>query len=342
MEENQSKLRILALGSRYSGVTYHRLAMPLSIMEKEYCLITDVFTEELLIEKNINVVIVNRFIENYSLNDLLALKVKHGFKLVVDIDDYWELFDQHLSAKGYRQHRVGSVIKNYIKHADLVTTTHNRLYLEIIKINKNCEILPNGLPFDKDQFTSVKIPHDTINIIHTGSITHFPDIKQLKAPMRQLAKSKSFRESTKMILCGWNDFNKWHWQQMADIYTADKKLNYEILHSMNVELYMNFYNEADMLVVPMLDNKFNRLKSNLKALEAGAKRIPILAYNRDPYADIPTIFHVDNWEQDIKRMAFSKQMREDYGESNAEYVREHYDIFKINEARSAIYNKLIE
>jgi hypothetical protein len=342
VEENQSKLRILALGSRYSGVTYHRLAMPLSIMAKEYCLITDVFSEELLIEKNINVVIVNRFIENYSLYDLLALKTKHGFKLVVDIDDYWELFDQHLSAVGYRKHRVASVIKNYIKNADLVTCTHSRLWAEIIKINKNCEILPNGLPFDKDQFTTVQIPHETINIIHTGSITHYPDIKQLKHPMRELAKSKAFRESTKMILCGWNDFNKWHWQQMADIYTADKKLNHEILHSMNVELYMNFYNEADMLVVPMLDNKFNRMKSNLKALEAGAKRIPILAFNRDPYADIPTIFQVDNWEQDIKRMIFSKQMREDYGQRNGDYVREHYDIFKINEARNAIYNRLIQ
>lgn len=340
-EENPSKLRILALGSRYSGVTYHRLAMPLSIMAKEYCLITDVLTEELLIEKNINLVVVNRFIENFDLNELLNLRVKYGFKLVVDIDDYWELFDQHLSSKGYRLHQVGKVIKNYIKNADLVTCTNSRLYYEIIKINKKCEILPNGLPFDKDQFTSVQIPHDTINIIHTGSITHFPDIKQLKNPMRELAKSKSFRESAKMILCGWNDYNKWHWQQMADIYTADKKLNYEILNSLNVELYMNFYNEADMLIVPLLDNNFNRMKSNLKALEAGAKNIPILTYNRDPYSDIPTIFKVENWEQDIKRMAFSKQMREDYGKRNGEYVREHYDIFKINESRKAIYDKVV-
>jgi hypothetical protein len=40
-------------------------------------------------------------------------------------------------------------------------------------------------------------------------------------------------------------------------------------------------------------------------------------------------------------MAFSKQMRDDYGQANGEYVREHYDIFKINELRYAIYNKLI-
>ena len=105
---------------------------------------------------------------------------------------------------------------------------------------------------------------------------------------------------------------------------------------------MNFYQEADILLAPLLDNKFNRLKSNLKALEAGAKRIPLMAIKRAPYDDIPTVCWVDNWERDIKRMAFSSQMRTDFGEANAEYVREHYDLFKINESRFAIYSKLIE
>jgi hypothetical protein len=111
---------------------------------------------------------------------------------------------------------------------------------------------------------------------------------------------------------------------------------------MPVDLYMNFYQEADILLAPLLDNKFNRLKSNLKALEAGAKRIPLMAIKRAPYDDILTVCWVDNWERDIKRMAFSSQMRTDYGEANAEYVRKHYDLFKINEDRFAIYSKLIE
>jgi len=62
---------------------------------------------------------------------------------------------------------------------------------------------------------------------------------------------------------------------------------------------------------------------------------------RDPYADIPTIFPVTHWESYIKRMAESKAMREDWGYGNGEYVRKHFDLFKINEARTAIYNKLI-
>lgn len=337
-----SKLRILGVGSQNSGVTYHRLALPLSIMQKEYCMITDTVTEELLKEKQFNVVVVNRFLEAIPLMTLLGWRAKFGFKLVVDIDDYWYLFEKHLSNYNYRKLGVTRIIQDYIKHADLVTTTHQCLYYEIIKINKNCAILPNALPFDKDQFTSVTIPHEKVNVIHTGSITHYPDIQQLKKPIQELAKSKVFRDTAKMILCGFHEANAWHWKQMMDLYTCEGKLDYEILNAMPVDKYMNFYNEADILLVPLLDNKFNRLKSNLKALEAGAKRIPIMTYNRAPYDDIPTIFAVDNWERDIKRMVHSPQMRTDFAEANAEFVREHYDIFKVNESRFAIYSKLIE
>ena len=226
--------------------------------------------------------------------------------------------------------------------ADVVTTTHNRLRIEIVKINPNCFVLPNALPFDKDQFTATRNVNELVTIAHTGSITHFPDMRQLKNPIRELAKSKSFKESTRMLLCGWNKANEFHWNQMGDWFTAGERLNHKILESMPVDLYMNFYQEADILLAPLLDNKFNRLKSNLKALEAGAKRIPLMAIKRAPYDDIPTVCWVDNWERDLKRMAFSSQMRTDFGESNAEYVRENYDLFKINEDRFAIYSKLIE
>jgi hypothetical protein len=123
-------------------------------------------TEEMLIEKAINVVVVNRFCELIPLPDLLKWKAKLGFKLVVDIDDYWELFSQHLSAPTYRSLGVTQVIKNYIKVADVVTTTHNRLRLEIIKINPNCYILPNALPFDRDQFTAVRNVNEFMNYLN--------------------------------------------------------------------------------------------------------------------------------------------------------------------------------
>ena len=44
----------------------------------------------------------------------------------------------------------------------------------------------------------------------------------------------------------------------------------------------------------------------------------------------------------LNALAITKPMRTDFAEANAEFVREHYDIFKVNEARFAIYSKLID
>ena len=44
-------MRILALTSKYSGVGYHRIMMPLVNMQKDYCLITDVINDEILEHK---------------------------------------------------------------------------------------------------------------------------------------------------------------------------------------------------------------------------------------------------------------------------------------------------
>jgi len=90
-----NQIRILGNGSKHSGVTYHRIALPLSTMAKEYAMITDTPTGEMIKEKDINIFLVNRFSETASLIQILEWKQKYGFKLVVDIDDYWELFSQH-------------------------------------------------------------------------------------------------------------------------------------------------------------------------------------------------------------------------------------------------------
>jgi hypothetical protein len=59
-------------------------------MNKEYCIITDTMTEEMLIEKAINVVVVNRFCELIPLPDLLKWKAKRGIKEICQTSWNWE------------------------------------------------------------------------------------------------------------------------------------------------------------------------------------------------------------------------------------------------------------
>jgi len=56
-------MRILAITSKFSGVGYHRIMLPLVNMKKDYCMITDTLSEE-IIDNNYDIFLVNRYLSN--------------------------------------------------------------------------------------------------------------------------------------------------------------------------------------------------------------------------------------------------------------------------------------
>ncbi len=112
-------MKILVLTQSFSGCGYHRLMLPVSLMQKEKARITDVFPEDF----DFDIVNINRL---WPKNDLIELRKKHGFKLVVDVDDFWILDNWHLDFDTYNAHNVDVRIIKHIREADLVTCTHER------------------------------------------------------------------------------------------------------------------------------------------------------------------------------------------------------------------------
>ena len=139
-------MRILAITSKFSGVGYHRIMMPLVNMKKDYCLITDTINE-LVFDNNYDIVIFNRFLASTDAKLLVKMKLKYNFKLIVDNDDYWHLPPSHVLYQRYQDSNISEIITEYMKVADLCTCTHERLAEEIYKFNPNVEILPNALPY---------------------------------------------------------------------------------------------------------------------------------------------------------------------------------------------------
>jgi hypothetical protein len=129
--------------------------MPIVNMEKEYALITDVLNDELL-EQGWDIVLMNRMLNEIDAKQMDTWRTKYGFKLVVDNDDHWELSESHLLYWRYKYNNIGKQITDYLEIADLCTCTHERLASEITKYNKNVHILPNALPYGKEQFQDNK------------------------------------------------------------------------------------------------------------------------------------------------------------------------------------------
>ena len=125
-------MRILAITQPMSGVGYHRVMLPLSKMAGVYVLFTDFINDEVL-ERGFDIVMYNRYIPGVELQTLIELRAKYGFKIIVDIDDYWKVDPWHILAAGF----PSAVVVDNIAAADMVTVTHERLRRAVLSHNQN-------------------------------------------------------------------------------------------------------------------------------------------------------------------------------------------------------------
>ena len=329
-------MRILAVTSKFSGVGYHRIMMPLVNMQKDYCMITDTINE-LVFDNNYDIVIFNRFLTSTDAKLLVKMKLKYNFKLIVDNDDYWILPPSHVLHERYKESNISEIITEYLRVADLCTCTHERLADEIYKYNTNVEILPNALPYGKEQFQDDKIDSDIVRLFWSGSGTHAPDMDILRNPIKKI------NFPIKTVIAGYNLGEKHIWDRMIGVFTNGLKLNPTIYDYAGVTKYMGAYADSDISVIPLVDNKFNAMKSNLKVLETASKRNPAIVSNVHPYKDMP-VCYVNNqkdWYYWIKLLTFDDAARIEYGQKLFEYCDRVYNFDAINNKRFAIYNKLI-
>jgi glycosyltransferase involved in cell wall biosynthesis len=335
-------MRILVITQQNSGVGYHRLMLPIYYMPKKYAFFTDTINDEILSE-NYDIVVVNRYIPTCHVDDLVKFREKYGFKLVVDIDDYWHLDPWHILFNYYES----QPIIDHIKIADMVTCTNATLRTEISRYNDKVQIVPNALPYGKDQFTDVHVPGEKIRIVYTGSITHEKDVALLRNPFKKVLSDRLIVNQLHFTLCGYdpaNDYSKMVWHKMINDFTVALKLPGNVKNALPIMEYMNFYNEADISVVPLVASKFNGMKSNLKVLEAATKKIPVIVSNVDPYAGCPYTVKVSNqtdWYKSIKKLTTDAIYRKEIGEANYEWCSTYFHLDKINELRQQIFQSLI-
>lgn len=340
--------RILAIGIPNNGVHYHRIHLPLSLMPDVYVLFTDFINDEVL-QRGFDVVLCNRFVPGCSDDQMYEYVSKYGFRFIVDIDDYWVLDPWHILYDSYPTNEI----VNYIKIADVVTVTHDRLANEVKQLNPSVEILPNALPYGQGQFAAnkisieesgVDIPKDSLRVLYAGGVTHEKDIEVISNPWKRIASDSYLKSKLSFILAGYDDSNKQIaniWHRMISNYLCGFKLNGYVRQPLPPDRYMAFYSEADICVAPLVASKFNSMKSNLKTLEAAAFKLPILVSGVHPYLESGgiTIHHQSDWFMWLNKLAKSESLREDLGNKNFEYSVKFHNFESINIKRKHIYEQ---
>jgi glycosyltransferase involved in cell wall biosynthesis len=298
---------------------------------------TDVFiTNNLQVEhfeKGCDVFMYNRILPNHAIAQIKELQLKYGFKVCVDIDDYWQLDEHHILYDYYKEIDFQSQQIKHIQEADVVLTTNERLAEEIELFNSNVHVCPNAIP-KKGQFDLEREPYYLTRLFWQGSITHRQDIELLRKPLESLGPIAA---KIKMVMGGYTEGEP-EWYEMAMTYTAQAKHQYKLLPGVEVNQYYTHYTHADICLIPLVNSRFNRMKSNLKVLEAANLGLPVIASNVHPYLDMP-IFYCKcsaDWVKHIVRLVGSRKRQKEAGLELKEFCDEHFNFDKINRERKQI------
>lgn len=311
-------MKILGLINKDSGPGFHRIMMPLLMMDGVYCKITNAATKEDV--DKCDIVFYNRVC-----GELRDYAKKQGKKIVVDVDDWWELDYHHISYGIYQDLNFRAQQIDHIEQADLVIATHERLQAKISPYNERSVICGNSIPNHK-YFDTERTESAVPRIFWQGSITHEKDLMLLKNPFKRLSNCAT-------VIAGYTKHDVWG--KMVNAFTNGLTLPGAVLPGLPPHEYYRNYGAADICVAPLIDSPFNCMKSNLKVLEAAHSGLPIVCSKVNPYLDLPVLYaeKQSDWFKHLNMLVHDKDARYIHGNLLKNYCDKHFNYNQINKLR---------
>ena len=206
-------------------------------------------------------------------------------KLIFDLDDLlFELPEYHFDRQ--RHHFTSYLLPIYyaIQEADLVAVPTRALKEYVSCINENTVVLPNYLD---DQLWKAKGPkksdNEKIIIGYTGTVTHFKDLESVSCSLRDLLDR--FKGRVELRIFGF--------EPPTDL-REHPNVSYNSLFYVSYPAFAKWFQSLalDIAIAPLIDNLFNKCKSNLKFLEYSINGIPGVYSDIEVYNSM--VVHGDN------------------------------------------------
>ena len=233
---------------------------------------------------------------------------KLGIPFGLDLDDYWFLPEHHIIYNDYVRYRIPEAVIESIKASHFVTCTTPILAKEIEKYNKNVFILENAIDTNQEAWQPDLLRGEKMRFGFFQGSTHLEDIKSISQGVVEVFKSKKLKDKFQIVLAGFQAkqdepsiYIGYEWaltdklKVLNEPYQAylkrctiegnDQYFNepYIRLWQTDVDNWGYTYNFSDVSVIPLIKNKFNRCKSELKLIEAGVKGKACIVSDVMPY-----------------------------------------------------------
>lgn len=318
-----------------------------------------------------------------------------GIKTILDIDDYWMPGKEHPIYDMIRVNKIHEKIINNIKISNYITTTTSLFADEIKKFNKNVFVFPNAIDPNEPQFKEPTLPSDKIRVGWLGGSSHLHDLQLLnniswKADNLQyvlcgfdtrgtiteinertgekkqrpiephetvwVEYEKIMTDNYSIITKEYKDFlMKFKDEEYPNVYSQE----YVRVWTQPVTSYAKNYSKFDISLAPIKNTMFNRMKSQLKVIEAGFYKKALIASEIGPYTidlkhslengkfvDGNALLVNENrnhgdWKKWIKKLVDNPNMIKDLGERLYETVEKRYHLSKVTDDRAEFYKSII-
>jgi glycosyltransferase involved in cell wall biosynthesis len=271
---------------------------------------------------------------NYTSNDvgyavmgLMAQKYKK--KLICDVDD--DLFTILTDNPAYDIFKKGSwgrtVIEAILNDVHYVTCTNPHLKHSIEyhtkKTADKIEVFPNYIDLSLYKHRCPFKDRPVLKALHFGSTTHFASLY-----------SQPFIEAIGMIMENYPNF---HFKTVGafipkfrDKYGQRYEQGYGDSDLMKwIKMMPEIMDDADFMVVPVLNNTYNRSKSSIKFLEASSYRMPGIYQRIRQYNEIVQdgvngflCSTTEEWYTAIKTMLDNASVRKSMGKKAFETIQD--------------------
>jgi glycosyltransferase involved in cell wall biosynthesis len=323
-----------------------------------------------------------------------------GIILIGDIDDYWLPTKEHPIYTLIIENKMNQRIVDNLKACDYVTTTTEIFANEIRKFNKNVIVLPNAIDPKEPQFSEPTLPSDKVRVGWLGGSSHLHDLKLLDGMVNKLSPIQDKLQYYVCgfdIRGSVTEINKQTgertqrpikpeetvWVKYEEIFTDNYKIispeykifldkfkeedypaiqneNYVRVWTRPVESYARNYSNFDISLAPIKNHIFNRMKSQLKVIEAGFYKKALIASNVGPYTIdlkhamkngeftdgnallVDEVKNHSDWAKNIKKLVDNPNMITDLGERLYETVSQKYDLNIVTKTRAEFYKSLIK
>jgi glycosyltransferase involved in cell wall biosynthesis len=322
-----------------------------------------------------------------------------GIVTIMDLDDYWLPTKEHPVHQLVLQNKLHEKILANMKVAGHVTTTTDIFAKEISKYNKNVYVLPNAINPNEPQFNAETKPSDKLRFGWLGGSSHLHDLKLLDGTFNTLSPLKDkfstylcgfdIRGTVTEINQQTGEQKQRPirpeetvWARYEEIFTA----KYSLIDEKHKEFLMKFkeedyfpdvepfytriwtkpvtsyaanYRWFDVSLAPIKNHIFNRVKSQLKVIEAGFYKKALIASNIGPYtidlkhalkngeftdgnALLVEEVRGADWAKYMKKLIQNPNWAYDLGQRLYETVKDTYDLNKVTKDRAELYKTLIK